>query len=207
MGYAGVWRRNQPSERYIERHNRRLFKRMCPYESGFAPPLGHTSPSMLRTRKTKHWIFILPYPDTPSLLPPPTLILSAVFYSLSLSLSSAASSLSPRPNAAHNSRSQFSISADFSIRLRGAAVPTRGTRHISFVAGCPSSPTPGCRTGTTISRIEKRWGSLSTPSVTSSFSHVRITEPRRCDARRDWKKRRLEGSNLCALRIQRISFQ
>lgn len=30
----------------------------------------------------------------------------------------------PRPKAAHNSQSQFSISADFSIRLRGTAAPT-----------------------------------------------------------------------------------
>lgn len=47
---------------------------------------------------------------------------------LSLFLSPAVPLPSPRPNAAHNSRSQFSISADFSIRLRGAAVLTRGTR-------------------------------------------------------------------------------
>lgn len=40
-GYASARRReNQPSEwGYIKRYNRRLFKRMCPYESGFAPPL------------------------------------------------------------------------------------------------------------------------------------------------------------------------
>lgn len=124
------------------------------------------------------------------------------------------SSPSSRPNAAHNSRSQFSISADFSIRLKGAAVCTDSKNAVHLLHGrlplrqvCPSSLTPGCRTSTTISRIEKHWGSLSTISATSSFSHVRLTKPRRCDARHDWKKRRLEGSNLCVLRIQRIYFR
>ena len=136
-------RTNQPSERaYIERHNRRLFKRMqCPYGSGFASLEDTRYP---QCSGTKHWIFILSYSDSPSLSPPhfflQPILLSLPFFS----------SPSPRPNAAHNSRSQFSISADFSIRLRGAAVCTdsKKSRYIFFTASCccPSSLTPGCRT-------------------------------------------------------------
>lgn len=55
--------------------------------------------------------------------------------SYSLSLSSTDSSPSPRPNAAHNSRSQFSISADFSIRLRGAAMCTDSKNAVYLLHG------------------------------------------------------------------------
>lgn len=98
-----------PQNMTIERHNRRLFKRMCPYGSGFVPPLGHTPPSTHAAEdKTVNLHSAVSRP----------LILSAA----SLSPFLPHSSPSSRPNAAHNSRSQFSISADFSIRLRGAAI-------------------------------------------------------------------------------------
>lgn len=135
-GYASARRReNQPSEwGYIKRYNRRLFKRMCPYESEFAPALyartrTHGTLNTPRAKKTKHWIFILPCSDTPSLSLPPH-SLSAEPILLSLFLFPAVPFPSPRPNAAYNSRSQFSISADFSIRLRGAAILTRRTRQL-----------------------------------------------------------------------------
>lgn len=128
-GYAGARRReSQPSERgCIKRHNRRLFKRMRPYGSGFAPPLyvrTHNSLNIPRAKRqnTESSFYRVPTPSllASSFFPQPIL--------LPLFLSPAVSFPSPRPNAAHNSRSQFSISADFSIRLRGAAVLTRETQ-------------------------------------------------------------------------------
>lgn len=106
------------------------------------------------------------------------------------SFSRSVSFLSPRLKATHNSRSQFSISADFSIRLRGAAVLTRGTRQLLLVASScrpPRShvPTPRYRrTGATISRIEKRWGSpfLSFHLSPSHRASLTFGQPNRVNA-------------------------
>lgn len=150
-------RRNQLSERdYIERHNRRLCKRMCPYRAWIcATPTAHAPPSRhaaqdktlnLHSTVFRHAkpLFLSP-PPPPPLTPPPTPAPPPAFSFFLCSLylfpsfSRSVSFLSLRLKAAHNSRSQFSISADFSIRLRGAAVLTRGTRQLLLAASscCP----------------------------------------------------------------------
>lgn len=198
--------RINPRKRGYVRYNRRLFKRMCPYGSEFAPPLGHTrhvpTPSTFphatedKTLNLHSTVFRHTKQPASSFFPQPVLSLFLPQVSFP----------PPRPNAAHNSRSQFSISADFSIRLRGTAVLTRGTRQFLrggiSVAPRSRAPTPGCRAGATISRIEKRWRAPLSPPPQVSLTSNRIASMRR----RDWKKRCLEGSSLCVLRIWKIFF-
>lgn len=117
--------------------------------------------------------------------PSSPLILSAAYLVLSLSLplscfpsppSPFLRSLfpSPRPNAAHNSRSQFSISVDFSIRLRGAAVPTRETWYSSFAAGCHCPLVPD--TGMSHRHDDiANWKALGDPSPPSPPPRVSLT--------------------------------
>lgn len=136
-----------------------------------------------------------PPPSFPFISPPPPptlrllrasfLILSAA-YNLSPSFSRSVSFLSPRLKAAHNSRSQFSISADFSIRLRGAAVLTRGTRQ--FLREFLLPPVLVYQHRDVPARRYPELKSAGVPLLflsllaTSSFSHVRPTKSSRCDA-------------------------
>lgn len=84
-GYASARRRgSQPSERgCIKRHNRRLFKRMRPYGSGFAPPLYARTHNSLNIPRAKRQ-------NTESLfyrVPTPSLLASSFFPQPSSSLS------------------------------------------------------------------------------------------------------------------------
>lgn len=133
---------------------------------------------------------------------PSLLILSAESILLSLFLFPAVPFPSPRPNAAHNSRSQFSISADFSIRLRGAAILTRGTRQLlrsSFLL--LFLPPPFLCTNI---RMLHRRDDIANWKVLGflSLCHLEfLSHPANQTAsmrRRDWKKQCLEGNSFAS---------
>lgn len=99
------------------------------------------------------------------------------------------------PKAARNSRSQFSISADFSIRLRGAAshrarAPTRRLLHGESI---PSSPPLRKKRKREKRRREKR-GAL--PSLAGSPVHGASRTPSRIEERESSSRRAPDRPSL-----------